>query len=53
MDCKTRSHHLIYWGKREIKTENMVNLLELDEEWVELIMEAKNMGMQYGEVRDF
>lgn len=31
----------------------MVDLLEFDEEWVELIIEAKNMGMQLGEVRDF
>ena len=37
----------------EIKTANMVDLLELDEEWVELIIEAKNMGMQLEEVRGF
>ena len=36
-----------------IKTANIVDLLEFDEEWVELIIEAKNMGMQPGEVRDF
>ncbi|SDN54171.1 anti-repressor SinI family protein [Bacillus sp. OK048] len=32
---------------------NTVDLLELDEEWVELIIEAKNMGMQLEEVRRF
>ncbi len=37
----------------EIKTANMVDLLELDEEWIELIIEAKNMGMQREEVRGF
>ncbi|WP_148347966.1 anti-repressor SinI family protein [Bacillus rubiinfantis] len=37
----------------EIKTANIVDLLEFDEEWVELIIEAKNMGMQLEEVRAF
>ncbi len=31
----------------------MVDLLELDEEWVALIIEAKNIGLQFEEVRDF
>ncbi|WP_191274515.1 anti-repressor SinI family protein [Neobacillus kokaensis] len=31
----------------------MVDLLVLDEEWVGLIIEAKNMGMQLEEVRSF
>lgn len=53
MACKTRNHILIYWGTMEIKTANMVDLLELDEEWIELIIEAKNMGMQREEVRGF
>ena len=53
MVCKTENHILIHWGTREIKAANMVDLLELDAEWVELIIEAKNMGMQLEEVRVF
>lgn len=53
MACKTRYQILIYWGTREIKMENTVELLELDEDWVELIIEAKNLGMQLEEVRVF
>ena len=53
MACKTRNQIVVHLGTREIKMANTVDLLELDEEWVELIIEAKNMGMQLEEVRGF
>ncbi|MDR4888207.1 anti-repressor SinI family protein [Fredinandcohnia sp. QZ13] len=37
----------------KIKTANKGDLVELDEEWVELIIEAKNMGMKLEDVLDF
>lgn len=38
---------------RIIKTANKGDLSELDAEWVELIIEAKNIGMTRKDVMDF
>ncbi len=38
---------------RKIKTVNKGDLVELDKEWIELIIEAKNMGMTLRDVSDF
>ncbi|MFS0820687.1 anti-repressor SinI family protein [Bacillus sp. 1P02SD] len=37
----------------KIKTANKGDLVELDGEWVELIIEAKNMGMKLEDVLAF
>ncbi|WP_428910632.1 anti-repressor SinI family protein [Niallia sp. Krafla_26] len=40
-------------GDDEINTANTVDLLEIDEGWLQLIIEAKNIGLQLEDVRFF
>ena len=53
MACKTTKPYINLWGLRKIKAANKGDLMELDEEWVELIIEAKNIGMKPEDVMDF
>ncbi len=38
---------------RKINTVKKGNLVEIDDEWVKLIIEAKNMGLKLEDVREF
>lgn len=53
MACKTTLPSINLWGMRKIKTANKGDLVELDKEWIELIIEAKNMGIKLKDVMDF
>lgn len=53
MACKITKPYINLQGLREIKTASNESLVELDGEWVELIIEAKNMGMKLEDVMDF
>ena len=53
LSLKTKKPYSNLRGMRKIKTVNKGDLVELDGEWVELIIEAKNMGLKLEEVMVF
>ena len=48
-DCL--EYDLYFWGEKMVITESEANVI--DQEWMALILEAKELGLSIEDVRDF